>query len=377
MLRAHKFRIYPNKSQQKQMAKTFGCVRFVWNKNVEAFRNKGEFKTSTEYRQEFEFLKEVSAAAVQQKELDFKEYKSQKFSKTRKIKIGKPKFKSRKKKQSFRLPNQKFKIIGNKIQLEKIGRVPIVIDKMFDGRTISVTISKDLCGDYFASILVEEVILPLPKTGKSVGVDVGLKALITTSDGLQVQRLRDNQAKLKRCQKMMSRKKKGSRRWNDLRLRVARLHRDIARRRSWLLHNVSRHLVENYDVICVEDLNVVGMMKNHKLAAAIADASWSELIRQLDYKCKWYGKELVKIDRWSPSSKTCNACGKKKAALNLAERTFVCGHCNYKNDRDVNAALNIKAVGVTAALQTVMGCKTYFSGKPLKQALSGDLLSFL
>lgn len=377
MLRAHKFRIYPNKSQQKQMAKTFGCVRFVWNKNVEVFRNKGEFKTSTEYRQEFEFLKEVSAAAVQQKELDFKEYKSQKFSKNRKIKIGKPKFKSRKNKQSFRLPNQKFKIAGNKIQLEKIGRVPIVIDKMFDGRTMSVTISKDLCGDYFASILVEEVILPLPKTGKSVGIDVGLKSLITTSDGLQVKRLRDSQAKLKRCQKMMSRKKNGSRRWNDLRLRVARLHRDIARRRSWLLHNVSMHIVENYDVICVEDLNVVGMMKNHKLAATIADASWGELIRQLDYKCKWYGKELVKIDRWFPSSKTCYACGKKKAVLNLSERTFVCGHCNYENDRDVNAAMNIKAVGVTAALQTVMGCKTYFSGKPLKQAIPCDLLSFL
>lgn len=376
MLKAYKYRIYPNKSQQIKLAKTFGCVRFLWNKNVEVFNEQGDFKTSTKYRKEYDFLKEVSASAIQQKEMDFKEFKKQKFSKTRKKKLGKPQFKNRRGKQSFRLPNQKFKLVGNKIQLEKIGKVSIVLDRMFSGKTMSVTVSKDTCGDYFASILVDEEIIPKPKTNNSVGIDVGLKQLITTSDGLQINRLRDNQTKLKHIQRRLSRKKKGSYRFNELKLRLAKLHRKQARRREWFLHNISTHLVESYDVIAVEDLNIAGMMKNHKLAGAIADASWSELIRQLDYKCKFYGKELVKIGRFFPSSKTCHSCGLIKEDLELSDRVFIC-ECGYKNDRDVNASLNIKAVGVATAQQTVMGCKTYFKGQTLKQAISSDLLSFL
>lgn len=192
MLRAYKYRIYPTESQKIKLAKTFGCVRFLWNKNVEIYQNKGEYKSSTKYRSEFDFLKDVSAAAIQQKEIDFKEFKKQKSSKTRKKKLGSPKFKSRRNRQSFRLPNQKFKLIGNKLQLEKIGKIRIVMDRPTDGKLMSVTVSKDTCGDYFASILVEAIVEKLPKTDRSVGIDVGLKALITTSDGLQVDSLRDN-----------------------------------------------------------------------------------------------------------------------------------------------------------------------------------------
>lgn len=192
MLRAYKYRIYPTESQKIKLAKTFGCVRFLWNKNVEIYQNKGEYKSSTKYRSEFDFLKDVSAAAIQQKEIDFKEFKKQKSSKTRKKKLGSSKFKSRRNRQSFRLPNQKFKLIGNKLQLEKIGKIRIVMDRPTDGKLMSVTVSKDTCGDYFASILVEAIVEKLPKTDRSVGIDVGLKALITTSDGLQVDSLRDN-----------------------------------------------------------------------------------------------------------------------------------------------------------------------------------------
>lgn len=376
MLRSYKYRIYPNKSQQASLARTFGCVRFLWNKNVEVFNSRGEFRTSTDYRREFDFLKEVSAAAIQQKEMDFKEYKVQKFFKGRKKKLGNPSFKSRRNKQSFRLPNQKFRVTGNKIQLEKIGRVSIVIDRIFTGKPMSVTVSKDTCGDYFASILVDEVIPHKTKTKCSVGIDVGLKQLITTSDGLQIDRLRDNQAKIKSIQKGLSRKVKGSRRSKELKLRLAKLHRKQARRREWLLHNISAHLVESYDVIAVEDLNVAGMMKNHKLAGAIADASWSELVRQIEYKCNLYGKELVKIGRFFPSSKTCNSCGVIKEDLKLGDRTFTC-ECGHIMDRDLNASLNIKAVGVATAIQTVMGCKTYLKGQTLRQAIPSDLLSFL
>ena len=376
MLKAYKYRIYPNKIQQEKLAKTFGCVRFLWNKNVETFNSRGEHKTSAELRQEFDFLREVSAAAIQQKEMDFKAYKSQRFSKTRKKKISNPSFKSRKDKQSFRLPNQKFKVLGNKVQLEKIGKVSIKIDRMFSGKCMSVTVSMDTCGDYFASILVDEDVSQKPKTNCSVGIDVGLKQLITTSDGLQIDRLRDNQAKLKHIQQRLSRKKKGSVRFKKLKLRLAKIHRKQARRREWLLHNISAHLVESYDVIAVEDLNIAGMMKNHKLAGTIADASWSEFIRQLDYKCQFYGKELVKINRWFPSSKTCSCCGAIKEDLKLSDRIYSCD-CGLSIDRDLNASLNIKAVGVDAAQQSVMECQTYFSGQSLKQAIPSDLISFL
>jgi putative transposase len=376
MLRAYKYPIYPTESQKIKLAKTFGCVRFLWNKNVETYQNKGEYKSSTEYRSEFDFLKEVSAAAIQQKEIDFKEFKKQKFSKTRKNKLGAPKFKSRKNRQTFRLPNQKFKLIGNKLQLEKIGKIRIVMDRPTDGKFMSVTVSKDTCGDYLASILVETLIEELPKTKESVGIDVGLKSLITTSDGLQVDRLRDNQTKTKHTQRRLAKKKKGSCRREKLKHRLVKLRRKQARRRSWLLHNISKHLVERYDTIVVEDLNVSGMMKNHKLAGAISDASWSELVRMIDYKCQFYGKRMTKINPFFPSSKTCNQCGLIKEDLKLSDRVFKC-ECGFELDRDLNAALNIlKAGGVAPANQTVMGRKTC-EDLGLTQAIPSDLLRLL
>ena len=172
--------------------------------------------------------------------------------------------------------------------------------------------------------------------------------------------LRENQAKLKRMQRHLSRKKVGSNRRNKCRLKVSRLHRDIANKRSWYMHNLTTMLVNNYDVICIEDLNASGMLQNHKLASSVSDTSFSMFRNQLEYKCRWYGKELIVIDRFYPSSKTCSRCGWKNKDLKLSDRTFVCKDCGLEIDRDLNAAINIQAVGVDAAIRTqssrVAGC---------------------
>jgi putative transposase len=241
---------------------------------------------------------------------------------------------------------------------------------------MSVTISKDKCGSYFASILSDDIILQSTKTTNAVGIDVGIKALITTSDGVQIKNLPNNQRTIKHIQRRLAKKKKGSLKYNKLKLRLAKLHRTIVRQRAWFLHNISKHLVDNYDLIVTEDLNVAGMLKNHKLAGAIQRASWGELFRQIEYKCRFYGKEFVKISKWFPSSKMCNNCGAIKEDLKLSDRIYNCD-CGFSIDRDLNASRNIKAVGVTTDIQSVMGCKTYSKELSLKQAIPNDLISFI
>lgn len=251
------------------------------------------------------------------------------------------------------LPFPKFKIADNKIRIERIGWVKIVIDRKIsdNARFISCTVSKNRAGQYFVSVLVETEQCYKQKTGKTVGVDLGIKTLATLSDGMTVENphfLRENQAKLKRMQRHLSRKKLGSNRRNKCRLKVSRLHCDIANKRSWYMHNLTTMLVNNYDVICIEDLNTSCMLQNHKLAGSVSDASL------------WYGKELVVIDRFFPSSKTCSKCGWKNKDLKLSDRTFICKNCGLEIDRDLNAAINIQAVGVDAAIRTqssrVAGC---------------------
>lgn len=190
---------------------------------------------------------------------------------------------------------------------------------------------------------------------KETNVDLGIKTLATLSDGIAVENphfLCENQAKLKRMQRHLSRKKLGSNRRNKCRLKVSRLHRDIANKRSWYMHNLTTMLVNNYDVICIENLNASGMLQNHKLAGSVYDASFSMFRNQLEYKCRWYGKELIVIDRFYPSSKTCSKCGWKNKDLKLSDRTFICKNCGLEIDRDLNAAINIQAVGVDAAIRT-------------------------
>ena len=368
MNRAYKYRLYPNKAQQTLLNKTMGSCRFYWNNLVATFNSydkennpNPQFKTQKKLKEEYEWLSEVSAAALQQKMQDFREFQKQLFSKNRKKSIGRPNFKKKSNRQSYRLPNQKFKVLEDKIQLEKIGKVKMVIDRPIpeDAKFVLVTVSKNCAGQYFVSICVETHINQKNKTNETVGIDLGLKEFATLSDGVVVANpryFRENQSKLKRMQQHLSRKQKGSKRKEKCRLKVAKIHNDIANQRSNFLHNTTSMLVNNYDIISIEDLNVKGMMANHKLAKSIADVSFHEFRRQLEYKCLWYGKELVVIGRFEPTSKTCSCCGWKNDNLTLKDRTFSCKGCGLEIDRDLNAAYNIKRLGVESLNERREGC---------------------
>jgi putative transposase len=355
-LKAYKFRLYPNRTQEVLLNKTFGCVRYAWNQNVAQFNTydketnpKPEFKTSTELRNEIEWMKEVSASAIQQKEIDFKEFKKQLFNTKRKTKLGFPKFKKKSNRQSYRLPNQKFKIINDRIQLEKIGKIKFVKDREFPKffKFLSVTISKNPSGEFYISVLVEQEISHKPKTNKEVGCDVGIKSLSVQSDGIEVDNPRyfsKNQAKLKRLQQHFSRKKKGSKRRDKCRIKIAKLHQKITNQRDWFLHNYSTYLIENYDRIFIEDLDVKGLLEKKQLSKEISDVSWSKFFQMLQYKADWYGKEVIKVDRYYASSKTCG-CGVKNENLKLSDRVWTCNSCGTENSRDHLASQNILKEG--------------------------------
>ncbi|MDD1607294.1 MAG: transposase, partial [Methylococcaceae bacterium] len=222
---------------------------------------------------------------------------------------------------------------------------------------MSVTVSKNVCGQFFASVLVEMEIIHKPKTGKSIGLDIGLKTFLTGSDGLTVENptyFRESQAELKQAQQHLSRKKKGSKRRKKAKLKVAKIHNNIANQRNDFIQKTTTKLVNEYDFIAIEDLNVSGMVKNRKLAKSISDASFAEFYAVLSYKAAWYGKEVVKIDRWFASSKTCSCCGWKNNDLMLSDRVFICKACGLAKDRDVNASENIlkEALRVSGAIRT-------------------------
>ena len=355
-LKAYKFRLYPNKSQEILLNKTFGCVRYAWNQNVATFLTynketnlKPIFKTSTELRNEIDWMTEVSAAAIQQKEIDFKEFKKQLFNTKRKSKLGFPKFKKKSNRQSYRLPNQKFKVVDNKIQLEKIGKVKFVQDRNFpeEFKFLSVTISKNPSREYYISILIEQEINHKPKTNKDVGIDIGIKTFSTQSDNIEIDNPKyfsKSQAKLKRLQQHFSRKQKGSNRKDKCRIKIAKLHQKIVNQRDWFLHNYSTYLIKNYDNIYIEDLDVKGLLEKKQLSKEISDVSWSKLFQMLEYKADWYGKVVVKVDRYYASSKTCS-CGIKNDNLKLSDRVWTCLSCNSVNQRDLLAAQNILKEG--------------------------------
>lgn len=361
--KAYKFRAYPNVKQSILLAKSFGACRFLWNQLVEKFnKNDKTIKTTTDYRKEFIWMQEVSAAILQQKERDFFQFKQQFFNKKRKSKVGKPQFKNKFQDQSCRFPTYKFSIDEeiSKIRLEKIGRIKVVLDRKLpkDCKMISATVSKNTAGEYYISICVEEEHTPLQKTRREVGLDVGLKVFSALSDGIVIcnpHYFIKSQEKLAKLQRHASKKVKGSRRRRELNKKIAKLHRKIANQRSWFLHNLSTWLIKNYDLIAIEDLNIEGMKKNHCLAKAISDVGWAEFFRQLKYKAGWNDKQILTVSRWFASSKTCSGCGHVNKDLKLSDREYHCSECGLIVDRDYNASINIlnKAVGVDTAQQTV------------------------
>jgi putative transposase len=373
ILKAYKYRLYPTQQQHVLLNKMFGCVRVVWNHHVEVFnqfdKNQSEPKqplTTRQLKQQHSWLNEVSAAELQQKEMDFKMFKKNYFAKSRKKKLGRPAFKTRDARQSYRLPNQKFTLNDDNIRLEKIGKVKLVLDRAVpDGcKFMSVTISKNKAGQFFASVLVECEVIAKPKTGKHIGLDIGLKTFLTGSDSVftvpALKFFRENQAELKTAQRHLARKQKGSRGRVKAKHKVARLHNKIANQRNTFIQQITAKLVTEYDVIAIEDLNVAGMLKHRKLAKSISDASFTQFYNVLSYKAEWYGKKVVKVDRWFASSKTCSCCGWKNDNLTLSDRVFCCSSCGLEKDRDLNAAENIlqQALRVSSALRTQSECQT-------------------
>ena len=374
MEKAYKFRIYPNKAQEILIQKTFGCVRFVYNyfldRRITAYKedkvtltyNKCS-KELTKLKQELTWLKEPDKCSLQNalKHLDiaFQNF----FNREN---VGYPKFKSKKNrhksyKTSFSNNNIAFE--GSKIKLPKVGKVRIRDKQIPQGRILNATVSQTPSGKYFVSICCTDVEKPdFIRTDKYVGIDLGIKDFVITSDGDKYSNpkyLKQSLNKLAKSQRELSRKTRGGSNWDKARIKVARLYERITNQRKDMLNKLSSELVRKYDVICIEDLQVSNMIKNHNLAQSISDASWSEFVRQLEYKSKWYGKELIKVDRFFPSSQTCNVCGYiNKATKNLSVRTWVCPNCSAKHDRDINASINIlhegmRTVGTTGIAQCI------------------------
>ena len=362
-LRAYKYRAYPTKEQAEFLNQNFGCVRLLWNKLVSAFHswsptgpNPVVSEKSLKDNPEFAFMNDVISYALQQKRMDFDETKKQYFNKKRKVKLGKMKFKSKSSnRDSFRIPGQALGFSAcvdfdaSTIKIPKMSPMKLVIDRKFTGTLKSATVSRNPSNQYFVSVLVEEEIELKRNTGRSIGIDLGLTHLVILSNGIKFENprwFRESQAKLKKAQQHLSRKTKGSSRRNRQRLKVARIHQKIVNQRNWFHHNLSSWLVNNFDVICTEDLSVKNMVRNHCLSKSISDAGWSSLVSMISYKSSWYGRTFHKIDRWEPTSKTCSCCGAKAEAMNLSVREWACSSCGTYHDRDINAAVNILNTGL-------------------------------
>lgn len=365
ILKAYKYRIYPNNVQEEYLNRNFGAVRFLWNQFVASFNSygKGPIIPQDEmvHKSRNGWMNECISYALQQKRMDWVEFTKQHFNKKRKTKLGRPKYKKKGQRDSFRIPVasmgggnvvrgiEHINLDAGRIKLPKMTPMKMIVDRKFTGIPKSVTVSKNSSCQYFVSILVEEELELKQNTGRSIGIDLGLNHLAIMSNGIKIDNprwFRETQSKLKKAQQHLSRKTKGSKRYNRQRIKVAKIYQKISNQRNFLHHNLSAWLVHNYDTICMENLNVKGMVKNRSMAKSISDASWSTLVSMISYKSIWRGRSFQQIDRFYPSSKTCSCCGYKIESMDLSVREWECPSCNTGHDRDLNAAINILHEGL-------------------------------
>lgn len=359
----YNFRFYPDAKQRTNLAQTFGCARFSYNWALrlrsDAYHDAGKklrygdtskALTDLKKQEEYAWLNDVSCVPVQQSLRHLDSAYQRFFRGEAKF----PNFKSKRSAQSAEYTKSAYRLSGDPlkptVQLAK-QRKPLKIrwSRPLPSEPSSLTITRDAAGRYFISFVVRVEPEILPPITKAVGLDMGLTHAVITSDGWKAHNpkyLERDLAKLRRAQKSLSRKQKGSNNRQKQKVKVAKIHARITARRNDYLHKLTTMLVRENGVICTETLRVQNMVRNHKLARSISDVSWGTLLSQLEYKAKWYGRELVKIDQWYPSSKRCSACGHIEGQMPLDVREWICPECGCEHDRDVNAASNILAAGL-------------------------------
>lgn len=362
--RAYRFRFYPTPQQAEQLARTFGCARFAYNHmlrlRTDAWykdqKRVGYHETSAaltvlKKQPETLWLNEVSSVPVQQALRHLQTAFANFFQK----RAAYPNFKRKDGKQSAEYTTSAFKWDGKSLKLAKMDaplniRWSRTLPKA--AKLTTVTVSKDTAGRYFVSLLCDDAVAPKPEVSAKVGIDLGLSSFAILSTGEKIdapEHFRSNEIKLAKLQRRLAKKQKGSARRAKAKLKVARLHAKIADSRRDFLHQLSTRLINENQVIAVESLAVKNMQKNRCLAKSIGDAGWSEFVRQLEYKARWYGRELIGIDRWYPSSKRCSCCGHVVKAMPLSVREWACPECGTIHDRDINAACNILAAGLAVS----------------------------